>query len=120
MKFGSTAVLGALAVLSLGSAARAADYDGTYLSDQYRVRHESAERGDPAHDEGRRIWRHGPHDAGRSPDRYYGRPVPEHSRWARPVFARPGWGDRDECRVIIKERVNRWGERITRRTQICG
>ena len=41
--------------------------------------------------------------------------------WGRPVFVRRGgWGRHDDdCRTIIKRRVNRWGEVITERTRLC-
>ncbi len=63
--------------------------------------------------------RHGRSWEGRDPGRYYGRPVPEFPHWTRPVRARPGWGFHDECRVIVKHRLNRWGDLVERRVRIC-
>jgi hypothetical protein len=37
----------------------------------------------------------------------------------RPVFAGPRWGSHDDCRIIVKERVNRWGEEVQVRRKIC-
>jgi hypothetical protein len=39
--------------------------------------------------------------------------------WGRPVAARPWRGPSEECRLIIKRRVNPWGETTVRRLQIC-
>jgi len=73
----------------------------------------------------------------RDPDRFYGRPVPEwrgdrphrgeyrgipvveRHEWHRPIFSGPRWGYRDSCRIIIKERVNRWGEVVRVRREVC-
>lgn len=72
----------------------------------------------------------------RDPDRFDRRPSPDwqkqRHRWSgdyddprrgwshwRPVFAGPGWGYRDRCRIIINERVNRWGERVQVRREVC-
>ena len=116
-------VLAAVAVLTLGSAVQAsernvavrvadhhaygpvADFD-TYDESRF-TRHE---RGDVEERFGRR-----------HPDRFYGRPVPDQPRWARPVFDQPRWRHRhfEECRVIVKRRVNFWGEPVVRRIRIC-
>ena len=60
---------------------------------------------------------------GAGPDRYE-RPFAERHRWhppvyARPVLGRPGWEAPEECRLIIKRRVNPWGELVVRRIKIC-
>jgi len=73
----------------------------------------------------------------RDPDRYYGRPVPEwrerkHHRgeyrnipvvdryeWHRPVFAGSRWRHQGGCKIIISERVNRWGETVQVRKEVC-
>ena len=36
----------------------------------------------------------------------------------RPVYGRPVYGGED-CRVVVKQRVNRWGEMIVKRVRIC-
>ena len=52
--------------------------------------------------------------------RYYGRPVRDHwdRHWSRPVYGRPHWRD-DDCRTIIRRRVNAWGEVVVTRTRVC-
>jgi hypothetical protein len=35
------------------------------------------------------------------------------------VFAERGWGHDDSCKIIINERVNRWGERVQVRREVC-
>jgi len=45
---------------------------------------------------------------------HWSRPV-----FARPVFGRPGWDSAEECRIIIKRRVNPWGDVVVRRIKIC-
>ncbi len=57
-------------------------------------------------------------------DRYYGRPVRERPHWDRhpwhrPVGGRPHWRDDEECRIIIKRRVNAWGDLVERRIKVC-
>jgi hypothetical protein len=60
-------------------------------------------------------WRDGgPHRGG-----YHGIPVVERRHWQRPVFAGPHRDYRDTCRIIIKDRVNRWGELVRVRREIC-
>ena len=44
---------------------------------------------------------------------FYGGPAYE-----RPVYGRPVYGGED-CRVVVKQRVNRWGEMIVKRVRIC-
>ncbi|HEX2554286.1 MAG TPA: hypothetical protein VHL98_11325 [Microvirga sp.] len=119
-------VLGAAAALALGGAAQAtevnisisagrqvASYDGDgsgysqvgYYGDGY------------GYGERRYIQapsRYGYHDG----DRYYGRPVPERPSWHRPVAGRPHWAH-DDCRLIIKKRVNAWGEVTVTRIRRC-
>ncbi len=96
-----------------GAPQRIADYGGEFLEER---RHRRNER-----------W----HER-RDPDRFYGRPVPEW-REGRPyrdtyrgipveeryVLARPHRSFRAPCKIVITERVNRWGEQIQVRKEIC-
>ena len=57
-------------------------------------------------------------------DRYYGRPVRERPHWDRhpwhrPVGGRPHWRDDEDCRIIVKRRVNAWGDLVERRIKVC-
>jgi hypothetical protein len=115
--------LGALAALALGSAAEAADVDITARAGEYGSYYRFAD------DEGREgrdddgFRRHGRIEERGSfhePGRFYGRPLAEWPAAGRPVFARPGWGrHEDDCRLIVKRRVNRWGDLIVRRVRVC-
>jgi hypothetical protein len=49
----------------------------------------------------------------------YGRSAYSAHAYGRPVYARPGGDDEDECRVIVKKRVNNWGDVIIRKTRVC-
>ena len=119
MKSGFGAALCAAAVFALASAAQTADLDNPIGSDNYGVHEEPSGDDQEAPYAQRREWRSERYYDRSRPSQYYGRPVPEHPHWSRPVFARPGWGYRDECRVIVKERVNRWGERVIGQIQVC-
>jgi hypothetical protein len=137
MSFGLKAVvLGAVAALTLGGAAQASEISVTIRTNNHGAPQRIADRS------GELLERH-QHTRSehwsehRDPDHYYGRPVPEwkerrsywngysgvpvveQPHWQRPVFAGPGWGHRDSCRIIIKERVNRWGEQVQVRTKVC-
>lgn len=109
MKFGlKAAVFGAVAALGCAGAAQASEVsvavdttnDGLHrdIADYARGSFErhGYRRGEDGYEH-------------RGPDRYDG----------RPVFAGPGWGYRRPCRLIIKERVNRWGEEVQVRRKVC-
>jgi hypothetical protein len=54
----------------------------------------------------------------------YGGPVYGRSAYLGPahgrvVYARPHHADEDECRVVVKKRVNAWGDVLTRKTRVC-
>ena len=54
----------------------------------------------------------------------YGGPVYGRSAYLGPahgrvVYARPHHDDEDECRVVVKKRVNAWGDVLTRKTRVC-
>jgi hypothetical protein len=127
MSFGwKRVVLAAVATLTLGSVSQAsevslqriADYSGERFDRQDYARSEYwSERRDPDRYYGRPVpdWQERRSYRGG----YYGAPVAERPYWQRPMFAGPGWGNRDSCRVIINERVNRWGERVEVRRQVC-
>ena len=40
--------------------------------------------------------------------------------YGRPVYGRPVFDDHDDCRVIIKKRVNAWGDVAIKRIKRCG
>lgn len=52
-------------------------------------------------------------------ERSYGHPGRRWHSWGRPVAAHPWRGPSEECRLIIKRRVNPWGETTVRRIQVC-
>ena len=127
MSFGwKRVVLAAVATLTLGGVAQAselslqpiADYSGERFErqDYSRAEHWSAPR-DADRYYGRPVpeWRERRSRWGR----YYGGPVAERPHWQRPVFAERSWSHRDRCEIIINERVNRWGERVQVRKEIC-
>ncbi len=137
MSFGLKAiVLGAVAALTLGSAAQASEVNVTIRTDSYGVPQRIADYSGDLF-ERRQQTRSEHWSEHRDPDRYYGRPVPDWKErrsqwgryhgvpvaevpyWQRPVFAGPGQGYGDRCRIIIKERVNRWGEMVQVRTKVC-
>jgi hypothetical protein len=124
MRFGWIAAgLGFAAALAVGGAAQAAD-----VQVSVRVGEPSWPRPVADYDDGEddrfvpeaHQYRAYP---GAGPDRFDERPF-ERPRWrppvyARPVFGRPGWEAPEECRLIIKRRVNPWGEVVVRRIKIC-
>ncbi len=97
---------------------RIADYDGDmFVRREYRRSDRWYEDRDPDRYYGRPVpeWRSDrPHRGG-----YRGIPVVERHEWHGPIFAGPRWGYRDSCRIIIKERVNRWGEMVQVRRKVC-
>jgi hypothetical protein len=95
-------LVAAFAALALGGVAQAGEFDSGWGSD--RGGFTRPDRGGY----GGRHWDDG---------RYYGRPV--HRPW-RPVFAGPRWGWHDDCRLIVKRRVNPWGDVVVRRIRVCG
>jgi hypothetical protein len=119
-------VLAAVATLTLGSVAQASELSLQRIADYSGERFERQDYSRTEH------W-----SERRNPDRYYGRPVPEwreqrsqqggyygapvagQPHWQRPVFAERGWGHRSSCKIIINERVNRWGERVQVRREVC-
>lgn len=123
-----TLALSALAVLALGGAAQAADVTVTVRGDSYvRV---SDHRGfEGGYGRGFEERRYG-HGRGYDDDGF--RSFPER-RWNRVVETRGGWdhgrGDhgrwghggfgRGDCRVIIRRRVNPWGDVVVKKTRIC-
>lgn len=54
--------------------------------------------------------------------RFYGRPVYEGPVYGRPVYGRPVYGRpvyRGGCRVIVKRRIDEWGDVTVRRLRVC-
>jgi hypothetical protein len=47
--------------------------------------------------------------------RRYAQPV----YYGRPVYGRPVFDDQEECRVIVKKRVNAWGDVVVKRIRRC-
>jgi hypothetical protein len=115
-RIGAAIVLG----VSLTAAAQAADYDDAWHAAsgrEYRSAHSF---------EAPEILRDRRHREDYRRDfmgegRFYGRPVPDwRRRWNRPVAFR-AWGrhDEEDCRLIIKRRVNPWGEVSIRNVEVC-
>ncbi|WP_152568909.1 hypothetical protein [Microvirga sp. BSC39] len=128
-------VLGTLAALALGGAAQASEVSITIRTND-RLPHRVADYDGDLFE--RRQYSRTEHGyEHRDPDRYYGRPVPEwrerkhrhgeyrsipvvdRHEWHQPVYARPHWRHQGGCKIIINERVNRWGERVQVRKEIC-
>lgn len=114
-------LIGVAASVALVSGTQAADYGedaSTEIESRYRV-----EAPEPLPDHGPR-YRTGAGWIERAPQyveerRFVGRPVPEWGYSGRPVATRP-WGRHGEdCRLIVKRRVNPWGEVVVRRVRIC-
>jgi hypothetical protein len=96
-----------------GAPQRIADYSGEFLEHrQHRYRDERYERRGPARSFERDVpeWRHG---------RPYGHGYHEIPVGRRPVFAEPHRGYRPPCRIIITERVNRWGDKVRVQREVC-
>ncbi len=117
------AVLGAVAALALGSVAQAADFNITVRMGEYGSHHRFVDGDDGEDGFDDRLRR-----PGRVEQRERFRDSDIRSRhdrdWppamGRPVFARPGWGRHfEECRVIVKRRMDRWGDVVVRRIRIC-
>jgi hypothetical protein len=127
------AVVGAIAVTSAAQASE--------VSITIRTRDNGVPQRIADYNEGpveyRRYGRHEHRYEVRDPDRFYGRPVPEwreerayrgghrhipvvvRPHWQRPMYAGPHRGLRDSCKIILKERVNRWGELVQVRQEVC-
>lgn len=137
MSFGLKAVvLGAVAALTLGGAAQASEVSVMIRTNNHGALQRIADYSGELY-ERRQHTRSEHWSEHRDPDRYYGRPVPEwkerrshwngydgvpvveRPHWQRPVFVGQDWAHRDSCRIIIKERVNRWGEQVQVRTKVC-
>jgi hypothetical protein len=137
MSFGLRRIaLAAVAAFALGGAAQAAEVSITIHTDGHGTHRRVADYGEKpfAGSPYRRTEHWYEH---REPGRYYGRPVPdwregrpyrdgytsapvvERHHWQRPVFAGPRWTYQDTCKIIIKERVNRWGELVQVRSKVC-
>ena len=128
-------VLGAVTALALGSAAQASEVNITIRTNDRLPQRVADYHGD-LFERRQYSWTEHRYEY-RDPDRYYGRPVPEwregwprhggyrgmpvaeRHEWHRPVFAGPRWRHQGGCKIIINERVNRWGERVQVRKEIC-
>jgi hypothetical protein len=119
-------VLAAVVTLTLGGVAQASELSLQRIADYSSERFERQDYSRTEH------W-----SERRDPDRFYGQPVPEwrerrshwsgnygapvaeRPHWQRPVFAGRGWGQRESCKIIINERVSRWGEMAQVRREVC-
>jgi hypothetical protein len=122
------ALLTAVAVMGAGvlaSPTQAGDFDDGFDSSYRRPRVErqvtittvtrrdvdhgpSYGRADFDDDDHEPVYRRRHHERRYAQPVFYGRPV-----YGRPVF------DHDECRVIIKKRVNAWGDVVIKRIKRC-
>ena len=101
-----SAILGALALLSLGSGAQAGN--GITI----RAGDHAYQRGGFYDDcRSRRYIR--------APDAGDCRPGRRWRFWDHPVFAWRHWRDYDGCRIVITRRVSAWGDLIVQRANIC-
>ena len=121
-----TLALSVLSVLALGGAAKAADISISIHAPGAGFRQVADWDGGGYYGGGRReVERYVEERRG---GRGYGyghgydddgyRSWPERRSWSRPVSVRPAWGH-EECRVIIKRRVNPWGDVVVKRIKIC-
>jgi hypothetical protein len=115
------ALIGVAASIALITGAQAADYrEDAYGETETRYRAEALE---PLPDFGPRYrtegdWiERGPRYV--KERRFLGRPMPEWGYAGRPVAMRPSWRHGEDCRLIVKRRVNPWGEVVIRRVRIC-
>lgn len=120
-----------LAALAFGTAAHATEVDVTIRAGGYGVPQRIADYGGEIFEQ-RRHSRNEHWQERRDPGRLYGRPVPEW-REGRPyrdtyrgvpveeryVLARPHRSFRAPCKIVVTERVNRWGEQVQVRREIC-
>ena len=111
---------GALAGLCLATAVQAADYrEEPYAEVETRYQTQVIEvpqaRPFPPHFREERT-NLGPRYV---EERIYGRPVPDWRHRSRPVAARSWQGSGEDCRVIVKQRENPWGEVTVRRIEVC-
>ncbi len=137
MSFGlNRVILAVLGVIAVTGATRASEVSITIRTSDNGVSQRIADYNDGSV-EYRRYGRHEHRFEYRDPDRFYGRPVPEwreervyrgghrhipvveRPHWQRPVFAGPHRVHRDSCKIIVKDRVNRWGELVRVRQEIC-
>jgi len=114
------ALAGALASLCLATAVQAADYrEEPYAEVETRYQTQVIEvpqaRPFPPHFREERTHL-GPRYV---EERIYGRPVPDWRYRSRPVAARPWRGPGEDCRLIVKQRENPWGEVTVRRIEVC-
>ena len=122
MKFGSTLAVLGLTAMALGGAAQASEVHITVRAGEAGWQRPAADYVFENDDSRFEEHRYGRRRFGG--DRYYERPLVERQRWAapvvaRPVFGRPGWHEPEPCRIIVKRRVNPWGEVVVRRITIC-
>jgi hypothetical protein len=111
---------GALAGLCLGTTVRAADYrEEPYAEVETRYPTQVIEvpqaRPFPPHFREERASLGGRY----AEERVYGRPGPGWRHRSRPVATHPGQGSGEDCRVIVKQRENPWGEITVRRIEVC-
>ena len=123
-----TLALSALTVLGLGTAAQATDISIQIRGDGFRQVSDWDHPGPRrrfqddgfGHDrrfiEERRERRGYGYGHGYDDDGY--RSFPERRSFTRVVGGRHGWGH-EECRVIVKRRVNPWGDLVVKRIKIC-
>jgi hypothetical protein len=111
------ALIGVAASVALITGAQAADYrEDAYGETETRYRAEAPVPLPHYHAEGDWSYRSPRYVEER---RFVGRPVPEWGYAGQPVAMRPWWRHGEDCRLIVKRRVNSWGEVVIRRVRIC-
>jgi hypothetical protein len=119
-----TLALSALTVLGLGTAAQATDISISIRSDGLRQvadwERAGPRRGfhEDGYGHGRRFIDERRERRGHGYDDDGFRSFPERRSFTRVVDRRHGWGH-EECRVIVKRRVNPWGDLVVKRIKIC-
>ncbi|HEV2557346.1 MAG TPA: hypothetical protein VGU45_01845 [Microvirga sp.] len=122
MKIVAKAALGVVAAVMLGGAAQASDLSITIRTGEAGAHRFVADHDDDGYGREHR-WserRRFDRDDDRF-DRFERRGARDWApAYGRPVFARGGWDPRHEdCRIIVKRRVNPWGDVVVKRTKIC-
>ncbi len=120
-----------LAALAFGTAAYATEVDVTIRADSYGMPQRIADYSGEFLGERQHSRREHWHER-RGSDRFHERPAPEwregRPHWHtyrgmpmrdRHVLAGPYRSFRAPCRIVVTERVNRWGEEIQVRREVC-
>jgi hypothetical protein len=110
------AAMAAVAAMALGGAAQASEITISIRTADHGAARQIVDYDDHADN---RFERHRQWD-----DESFHRGVPQRfdgppTHWRRAFFASTDWRDGDDCRVIVKRRLSRWGELVVRKLTLC-